>query len=931
MKIEIAIKPNGTTKDKGDLLEKMSKDFLSMQNFEVEEEVRITGVELDLLCKHKTNPSKIIYVECKAYEDKKIQADVIKSFCGTKTIKKYQEAWLICISELGKEAKGLVEEIKKSDSAKDYFFYTPDKLIQAFVDSGIICYSSVAKQKIIDVIDDENKIDDGSLFITEYGRFWVFKYNSGGIPTGVLVTSSNNGNVIREESLLNNLRNLNSSFKNLNFLQVMEFKDNNLIKVEPGLNNLLLLPSVVNEINEVGIRISHPKKNILFLNDFFIFPDLEDVKNENEIINSRRLLNLEDGFRRSFILGGEISGKTTLARIIQKETNASGIISIYLKAEQIKKSDFNSFLNHLLTQFKKVYSNNPSYVKLFEELLKSDRSNVLIIIDDFELLKIKNESARSSFLEMLKNKFDNLLIFANDSLELEFLSGDGDDDSVNYFRVLRIKQLGHLRRDELIEKWLTIGGCDDINNDDLLNRRVEIASKINLVVGTNFVPTYPFYMLTMLQLIEDGASLKLQGTSRAELYRYLINQSLGSVNVKPEDLDFFHTYLSFFAFHLFKNKIYQIPKTELVIVYENYCQEMEIGDKFNLVHDTLIKAKLIKYENDSYKFNHNYSYYYFVAKYLSDNISNPQIVEEIDNIIEEIYKNEFANIIMFFIYHAKHSNVIDKILEKSYKLFSEVTPHSLSIKEVESINNLICREIKLSIDDKKTCDRRKEEMNRMDKIETKNIEVEDDENVDNILFKKINLATKIIEILGQIVINYYGSINKEKKTIVIDEICSLGMRSLRALLDDLTNCIEGIKNQVEKTIDKKNIINAVQQEKSLNELIYRIEEMFVFIFIKKICDSLSCKKLFISTDKIAERNNNPVGKIISTGVRLNFPKEFNLEKMPDIDRGFDGNYLAKRLLRLLTIEHLYKFEVDYKIKQKVCDKLDIKVKRKLIS
>ena len=52
MNIEICVPPSSTPKDRGDLLEILSKEMLEIQNYHVEEEVRKDGSELDLLCTH---------------------------------------------------------------------------------------------------------------------------------------------------------------------------------------------------------------------------------------------------------------------------------------------------------------------------------------------------------------------------------------------------------------------------------------------------------------------------------------------------------------------------------------------------------------------------------------------------------------------------------------------------------------------------------------------------------------------------------------------------------------------------------------------------------------------------------------------------------------------------------------------------------------
>src|SRR6266487_6514727 len=131
MKIEVSVNDDDPQKKKGDLLEKIAKELLETQNYQVETELRRTGVELDLLCKNRANPSKKIYVECKAYEEgNKVQADIIKQLYGTREIHGYEEAWLVSTSELGKEAKGLVEKITEGTNSRYFTFYTPERLVE---------------------------------------------------------------------------------------------------------------------------------------------------------------------------------------------------------------------------------------------------------------------------------------------------------------------------------------------------------------------------------------------------------------------------------------------------------------------------------------------------------------------------------------------------------------------------------------------------------------------------------------------------------------------------------------------------------------------------------------------------------------------------------------------------------------------------------
>src|SRR5205823_1940724 len=146
------------------------------------------------------------------------------------------------------------------------------------------------------------------------------------------------------------------------------------------------------------------------------------------------------------------------------------------------------------------------------------RHRLIIIIDNFESLAIKREAAQLIFFQMLKENFENIFLFANESIEIEAMAKSGTKEMLRGFKVFSIKQLGHVLRDELIEKWLTVEQKETISDGDLLSQKNEISQKIKIAVGVNFIPTYPLYLLTILQLAENGGKNKLQDGSYAELY-----------------------------------------------------------------------------------------------------------------------------------------------------------------------------------------------------------------------------------------------------------------------------------------------------------------------------------------------------------------------------------------------------------------------------
>ena len=93
LNIEVCIKENQSPTDKGRILEKLVVDVLKIQQYDVKDTVRITGMEVDVLAKHRINNAQI-YVECKAWADP-LPADVITKLLGNVIIKNATAGWLI--------------------------------------------------------------------------------------------------------------------------------------------------------------------------------------------------------------------------------------------------------------------------------------------------------------------------------------------------------------------------------------------------------------------------------------------------------------------------------------------------------------------------------------------------------------------------------------------------------------------------------------------------------------------------------------------------------------------------------------------------------------------------------------------------------------------------------------------------------------------
>ncbi len=921
MSIEIVISEDEPQKTRGDLLENISERLLKSQNYEVEKELRNTGAEIDLLCKNSVNNNKRIYVECKAYRDKKIDAPTIFKTIGVKIQKEYEEAWIISTSEYGKDAKGIIEEeMRKGNS--EIIFYTPDKIIESLVKSNNIESLDISRRRVSDFLEKKGKCGKGILIVSEEGVFWVFEYILNGDVKGVIVTDASNSEILESPILLDKLSKKDSSFNGLDFNVVFSFKG----IVPQGIGKLVFDKDYYASMMDTGVKFTHPRKSSLNVDDVFVFQDIQEV-NEDLKINSSKFIDMEEDIIRVVIFGDELSGKTSLAHKLQREFLEKGKAPVYILASSIKNSKKDDFEKMIIRNLKKQFSIvEDSYI----ENIKND---IVLIIDDYHKIKI-NEASLSYFNEVISG-YGMVFVFSCSSYLLKMTANRNVSDSLSEFSKYKINEYGYKLRDDLIEKWLVIGQNETINDESKHRRMIEISNMVNKTVGRNFVPTYPIYVLTLLQSFEATTAKIQQGSAYAEFYNYLITHALGSSGVKPSELHLYFSFLSDLSYFLFLESVDDISEDRFLKFHSDFCKKKIISVSYIDMREVLLEAKILKCESGNYIFNHNYIYYFFVARFFSENITDFSIQEKISSIIDRVYLVDFSNIMIFLVHFSKDKFIFDKILEKARELFSDISSISFEEGEFSQLNSLIKKELVLVMEDKDPKDARRESLEVKDAIEERgSLEKEDenkhkyDERIRELdIFGKINLSFKMIEILGQISKNYYGALDGDVKIEILEEAYELGLRSMNKLMRNFEEYSYVLKDQLVEIMKDKNITSKGDIDNVAGKMVFDFAVMISFSFLAKISNSVASKDLFDVFKILYEKNQNISRKMIDFAVKLDFVGGLDVGQIKQFNKELSNNNVPAMLLKLFVMRYLYKFGADHDKKQAVCKILKISLEK----
>lgn len=270
--IEICVNEDGSTTDKGRLLEELVAKILEIQQFEVVKTIRVTGMEIDILAKHKVNNSQIL-VECKAW-DSNLPADVISKLLGNIELRNVNAGWLMTTGPLSKDAEGIRSEWEcRTDQARSKLsFYTSDRIIELLLSSRVIVNAKTLKERIKNTfITSENQ----TIMITDIGKYWLLPVIEKGAEfiTSILVFDAQNGNRIEDKVLLEKIKSRKNSYSDYEWL-AGETPDNRI--AEQLLDEYKNIVPVISGDDWADYRPARPEDFVgrfTILNDIFSYFD----------------------------------------------------------------------------------------------------------------------------------------------------------------------------------------------------------------------------------------------------------------------------------------------------------------------------------------------------------------------------------------------------------------------------------------------------------------------------------------------------------------------------------------------------------------------------------------------------------------------------------------------------------------------------------
>lgn len=701
-------------------------------------------------------------------------------------------------------------------------------------------------------------------------------------------------------------------------------------------------------LRSAGANFRHPRsERSLDLQDVFIEPDLVDLQEAEEgavvekIVPSADVLNSLNDESYVAIGGAEKAGKTAWLRWSFLQLHNRGITPVFLEGSQLRTTERGRVTKVVTDAYMSQYESEDA-----EEWLQLDASFKAVLLDDIDTSPL-NEESRAAVLEHLRSMFSVVIFSCDDAYLLQDVRERACYDGI---KRLQLPEFGHRLRDQLVGKWIRLGSQSDLSESSYQVLRDQRVRAINTLIGQAFVPSRPIFLLTLLQSMELGAEASIRGSSLGEYYEYLIRHALLGAKVQIRDLDAVQNYLTELGYFIVHGDRASIESGELAEFDANFASRYDINFNFDSLHHKLLVADVLEVWGARYRFKYRYVLLFFAARYLARRFGkDPEATRIVGALGRSLSVSRYADLMLFVVHHSEDPAVVDILLEQANACFSETNEFELSVADAQPINDLVEELPKLALVDESVEKRRDRKLRAQDrKDRRKAVESKDsgefslsslqDDGVNTALdyAQRLSLGIRILGMLGQVLRNYYGSMVADRKEVIARASYKLLGRMVRSNIDLFVSGKEDLVQFLSEEFEKKGITDKVKARSLAGHFLFGFSSYLVFLYLKKASEFLGSDKLLPTHLKVSNAIASPLSGLLLLAIKLEHPPfptaagpsraAVSIAELECHDRGLEGNPCAKVVLRRLVRDYLYMFDVGYKERQKICEKLGIAVR-----
>lgn len=692
----------------------------------------------------------------------------------------------------------------------------------------------------------------------------------------------------------------------------------NTLKIKSEFKNFLKSTDILTK--------SHYNKENLYLDDIFVFPKLKCYDDEeiSHKYNSEKLSNEILKFGKIIIAGENQSGKTTLCKVLFSIYRKLNYIPIYLE-------DDNKFLGNPIKKIEKAFFEQYES----ENFEKLDIKRIVPILDNFHFARYQEK-----YIEQYDCYYNQVLI-VDDIFGLDLRN----QARIKDYSKFKIREFTAIERNELIKKWIRITENEQIKiNPNFLQQSIDektetIENYMGLIFGKGIMPSYPFFILSILSAQDARKPLDSEITSQGQCYQALIYLYLKRQGVKNDQIDIYTNFLTELAFWIYDKNIGNgLDSANFEVFVGYYKSHFNLPIPLTNLINVLVEVNICRFDSfNEFNFCYSYMYYFFIAKYLSEHIVSQKPL--IDNILANLHKDENAYITVFIAHHKKSKYLLDELLLNAEILFEKYSPATLNTNELSFFDKHEDKIIKAILPSyqHKAEDERTELLIRKSAIEEKkqdkkNEKQDKEDEITSDLLTNLRRSIKTVEVMGLIIKNRAGSLELHKLEYIFEQALKVYLRILSSFIkiikdekteQDLIDLLKEKTNQIieEKEGNKEFSIEKI--EKLIRTIYWNLNFGVLHGFITKAIHSLGSTNLLDIAKTVSSKENTPAIFIVNHGIKMWYAKNVRVDEIADRISQKDFSKTAERLLDFKVVEHCRYHNMEYKALQRIESKLHI--------
>jgi GNAT superfamily N-acetyltransferase len=695
------------------------------------------------------------------------------------------------------------------------------------------------------------------------------------------------------------------------------------------------------KLTDIGTGFTHPRKRQLCLSDLYVYPDLRRRKLQARLaektaerVRSKDTASYPFAEERLLVIGADKAGKTSLARSWYTALHMSKFVPVLLHGDLLR-GDEHSLMRIVSEAFTRQYS--ASMLTPYKQL---DRSQRVLIVDNFHRATLRPQSERK-IVEFMERWASKTILLVDDFFHIEQITDGGvAEERLAGYGHFEILPLPPSLRGELISKWVELSDEGDEPAADFHKEISEREKLISTLLGRQLLPSYPIFILGILQAIEAGRNVAAATGSYGELFESLITDRLAAVSGTPTEIGTKYTYIARLAYSMFSSDRRYLALDDVREVSGRYQSEFDMVVDPPVILAELVAAQILYLSDARYRFKYPNYYHFFVARYFRDNLNDPEegpaLRAKLKEMTDRVYYETYAAILVFFIYFTRDADTIAGVCGNAERMYDEHKPCDLDL-DVDFLNKLYIEPPKPILLQSASAEERQERRRaHQDAVE----EGAADESAyadeaREVIYSpeladllKMHIAFKNLHILGQVLRSFPGVLRADVKSRIALACNSLGLRVLSALLTLARTNLEALRAYFSQLIREQRALVTVEDlAKDTDDFMLWLTTASAYGIIKRISTATGSQELKETyRSVIASEGSNLGMALVDLSIKLDHFSAFPEREVDNLRKRTRKNWFAFGILRHLIADYLYIYDAPSETRQSLGRWFDIQAK-----